>query len=105
MGVLALPAFLLACAAPPSTQPMPEVPAAERATVTPPSGYELHETVLCGLEHRNGLNNLYLPPKPFTVSIRTFVSKTQCWELTAEGLLHTVPGDCSTPPPKVASCN
>ena len=81
---------------------MPEV---AEAALTPPPGYELHETLICMLERRKGPNNLDLPPKTFSIPIRMFIPRDRCAELSADSQLRAVPGDCPIYPPKVTSCN
>lgn len=106
LGVLAVPALLLACAAPPTSPgPGPGVAAKDWTAVAPPPGHELHETVLCGAERRKGPNGMGPPDKTFTVPLRMFVPKARCLELSAGGLLRVTPGHFSALPPKVTSCN
>lgn len=105
MVILTLPALLLACTTLPPISAGPEVVVKEQAAVKPPPGHELYETLICLRERRA---DIYGRERRETNSIRLgmWVPIDRCLELSEDGWLRVVPGDCPVLyPPKVTSCD
>jgi hypothetical protein len=105
VAILSLPVLQLACSALPQAHRVPEVVESQVEAVTPPPGHELYETLICMNEVRTDANNVALPPKTVTIPVRMWVPRDRCLELSPDGQLRVVAGDCPVYPAKVTSCN
>jgi hypothetical protein len=101
VAILTLPMLQLACSALPQAHRVPEVVESKMEAVTPPPGHELYETLICMKEVRTDANNVALPPKTVTIPVRMWVPRDRCLELSPDGHLRVVAGDCPVYPAKV----